>query len=306
VPLYTTDLPEVHEAIAELRRVLDEFPDRVLLGEIYLPIERLVAYYGRELQGTHLPFNFTLLEAPWRARDIAKLIDDYEAALPAGGWPNWVLGNHDQPRIASRVGPEQARIAAMLLLTLRGTPTIYYGDEIGMPQVSIPPDRVRDPFERNVPGIGCGRDGARTPMQWDATPHAGFSAVEPWLPVGSGFRTANVESQRLDPTAIHNLYRRLIAARRRSPSLLVGHYRPVVATGDLLLFVREHESERTLIALNLGGEALTVKFPDQPLRGEIVVSSAGDRDGAVVTGDLTLSGHEGVVVALAPEMATPS
>ena len=306
VPLYTTDLPEVHDAIAGLRQVLDEFPDRVLLGEIYLPVERLVAYYGRELEGTHLPFNFTLLEAPWRARDIAKLIDDYEAALPRGGWPNWVLGNHDQPRIAGRVGTAQARIAAMLLLTLRGTPTIYYGDEIGMPQVPIPADRVRDPFERNVPGIGCGRDGARTPMQWDATPHAGFSPVEPWLPVAAGFETDNVERERRDPTSIYNLHRQLIALRRRSPSLLAGRYQPIAANGDLLLFVREHESERTLIGLNLGGEAIEIRFPDQQLRGEILVSSARDRDGAVVTGAVTLCGHEGVVIALAPDVVVPA
>ena len=305
VPLYTTDLPEVHEAIAELRRVLDEFPDRVLLGEIYLPIERLVTYYGRELQGTHLPFNFTLLEAPWRARAIAKVIDDYEAALPPGGWPNWVLGNHDQPRIAGRVGPAQARNAAMLLLTLRGTPTIYYGDEIGMPQVPIPPDRIRDPFERNVPGIGCGRDGARTPMQWDATPHAGFSPVEPWLPVAARFEIDNVERQRRDPASIYNLHRRLITLRRRLPSLLTGRYRPVTANGDLLLFVREHESERTLVGLNLGGDAIEVRFPGDRLRGEILVSSTGDRDGAVVAGPLTLSGDEGVVMALAPDVVVP-
>jgi Glycosidases len=305
VPLYTTDLPEVHEAIAELRRVLDEFPDRVLLGEIYLPLERLVTYYGRELEGTHLPFNFTLLEASWRARDIAKVIDDYEAALPPGGWPNWVLGNHDQPRIAGRVGLAQARNAAMLLLTLRGTPTIYYGDEIGMPQVAIPADRVRDPFERNVPGIGCGRDGARTPMQWDATPYAGFSSVEPWLPVAAGFETANVERERRDPTSIYNLYRQLIALRRRSPALLIGRYRPIVASGDLLLFVREHESERILIGLNLGGEAIEIRFPDQELRGEILLSSARDRDGAVVAGAVRLCGHEGMVMALAPDVVVP-
>ena len=103
------------------------------------------------------------------ARD-RELIADYEAALPAGGWPNWVLGNHDQPRIASRVGPAQARVAAMLLLTLRGTPTLYYGDEIGMHAVAIAPDQVQDPFEKNVPGLGVGRDGCRTPMQWDAAP----------------------------------------------------------------------------------------------------------------------------------------
>ena len=305
LPLHTTDLPEVHEAIAGLRRVLDEFPDRVLLGEIYLPIERLVAYYGRELEGAHMPFNFALLEAPWRARDIAKLIDDYEAALPPGGWPNWVLGNHDQPRIAGRVGPDQARIAAMLLLTLRGTPTIYYGDEIGMPQMPIPPDRVRDPFERNVPGIGCGRDGARTPMQWDATLHAGFSRGEPWLPVAAGFGRDNVECERLDPTSIYNLYRRLIALRRRSPSLLIGHYRPIVANGDLLLFVREHETERILIGLNLGGDTIVVTFPDQQLRGELVVSSAGDRDGTAVHGETTLRANEGVVMTLGPDVILP-
>ena len=305
IPIHTTDLPEVHEAIAGLRRVLDEFPDRVLIGEIYLPIERLVTYYGRDLGGTHLPFNFALLETPWRARDIARLIDEYEAALPPGGWPSWVLGNHDRPRIAGRVGPEQARVAAMLLLTLRGTPTIYYGDEIGMPQVPIPPDRVRDPFERNVPGIGCGRDGARTPMQWDATPHAGFSPVEPWLPVAAGYASDNVERERLDPGSIYNLYRRLLAARRRSPSLRVGAYRPIVASGALLLFVREHPGERTLVGLNLGGEAIPLVFPRRQLRGEILVSSAADRDGAPGEGAITLRGNEGIVMKLAPDVSIP-
>src|SRR3954466_4462572 len=134
--------------------VIDEFPERLLIGEIYLPVERLIAYYGRDLGGVHLPFNFSLLGARWEARCIQSLIDEYEAALPDGGWPNWVLGNHDRPRIAGRVGSDQARLAAMLLLTLRGTPTIYYGDEIGMEQVQIRPDQVRDPFERNVPGLG--------------------------------------------------------------------------------------------------------------------------------------------------------
>jgi alpha-glucosidase len=162
LPLYTTDRPEVHDLIAAMRRVIDEFDDRVLIGEIYLPIERLIAYYGRDLSGVHLPFNFSLIGARWQAQSIAKLIDRYEAALPPGGWPNWVLGNHDRPRIASRVGPDQARVAAMLLLTLRGTPTIYYGDEIGMQQVPIPIEQIRDPLEKNVPGQGLGRDGART------------------------------------------------------------------------------------------------------------------------------------------------
>src|SRR5205807_8023511 len=172
-----------------------------------------------DLSGVHLPFNFSLLNAPWHARSIAKLIDEYEDALPVGGWPNWVLGNHDRPRIASRVGRAQARVAAILLLTLRGTPTIYYGDELGMEQVKIPPDRVRDPWEKNVPGLGLGRDGARTPMQWDATEHAGFSTIEPWLPVAADFVTENVANLRHDRTSIYTLHRRLLALRRLSPAL---------------------------------------------------------------------------------------
>src|SRR5262249_15169959 len=181
IPFYTADRPEVHDVIREMRGVVDEFPDRLLIGEIYLPVERLAAYYGRDLGGLHLPFNFALLGAPWQARAVAALIDEYERALPPGGWPNWVLGNHDRPRRASRVGAAQAPVAAMLLLTLRGTPTLYYGDEIGMAQVDIPPDKIHDPVAHTLPGLGLGRDGCRTPMQWDAGPHAGFSAVEPWL-----------------------------------------------------------------------------------------------------------------------------
>ncbi len=179
LPLYTADRPEAHDVIAGLRGVIDAFPDRLLIGELNLPFDKLVAYYGRDLDGLHLPFNFALLSAPWKARHLAGLIDRYEAALPEGGWPNWVLGNHDKPRIASRVGDAQAKVAAMLLLTLRGMPTLYYGDEIGMRQIKIPPDRVRDPYELNVPGLGLGRDGCRTPMQWDASSKAGFTRASP-------------------------------------------------------------------------------------------------------------------------------
>jgi alpha-glucosidase len=298
LPLYTTDRPEIHDVIAGLRRVLDEFDDRVLIGEIYLPIERLVTYYGADLSGAHLPFNFTLLQAPWNARAIESLIAEYDAALPAGGWPNWVLGNHDRPRLASRIGREQARIAAMLLLTLHGTPTIYYGEEIGMKEVAIPPDRVRDPFEKNVPGIGVGRDGCRTPMQWSAARNAGFSAGEPWLPVGPDFRSRNVENQRADPTSILNLYRGLLALRRAHPALVAGRYHPVAAQGDLLLYRREHEEDRILVALNMGGVPTNVRPRTMSLRGRILLSSHADRNGETVDGELDLRGNEGVIIGL--------
>jgi alpha-glucosidase len=298
VPLYTADLPEVHDAISGMRRVLDEFPNRVLLGEIYLPIERLVAYYGRDLDGIHFPYNFALLTANWDARSIAKLIDEYETALPSGGWPNWVLGNHDRPRFATRIGLDQARVGAMLLMTLRGTPTLYYGDEIGMQQVAISPDQVRDPFEKNVPGIGIGRDGCRTPMQWDATNFAGFSDVKPWLPVADNYRDENVESSRNDKGSLYQLYRRLINLRRSLVVLAEGAYRPLSASGNLLLFLRELPGNRVLVALNMGPEPVAVSFDKERMSGRVLVSSFADRDGEEVRSSFDLRGNEGLVVSV--------
>ena len=283
--------------VAEMRSIIDEFKDRLLIGEIYLPLERLVAYYGADLRGAHLPFNFTLLSAPWNAATIGKLIDEYEAVLPAGGWPNWVLGNHDRPRIASRVGREQARVAAMLLLTLRGTPTIYYGDEIGMVDVAISPDQVRDPLEKNVPGIGVGRDGCRTPMQWNDEANAGFSTGTPWLPLAVDARTQNVKDQRLDPASIYNLYRQLIRLRRSHDALLRGSYHPVAANGDLLAFVRSDDHGRILVALNFGSRLLSV--PTRGLAGTLLLSSDPKRQGDSVADTLVLQPNEGVVIELA-------
>jgi len=298
VPLYTGDLPEVHDVIAGIRRVVDEFADRLLIGEIYLPIDRLVTYYGRNLDGANLPFNFALLKTPWDAEHIAKLITNYEAALPQGGWPNWVLGNHDQPRVASRVGSPQAGVAAMLLLTLRGTPTVYYGDELGMTQALIPPDRVRDPFEKNVPGIGVGRDGSRTPMQWNSGPNAGFSSAEPWLPISDNRATLNVEALKRDPTSLLNLNRRLLNARRGSLALTLGHYRPHGAERGLLAYIREFDQQRILVALNLTSVDAALDFPSGDAHGTVWVSTRGDRDGERLSERVVLRGDEGLVIEL--------
>ena len=198
--LYSADQPEVLEIAQEMRRVLAAYPgERLLIGEIYLPVERLAAYYGPELSAVHLPFNFNLMWAPWRPDAIMRLIQEYEAVLPAGGWPSWVLGNHDQRRIASRVGPAQARVAMVLLLTLRGTPTLYNGDELGLENVPIPPERARDPFGLNMPGTDQGRDPVRTPMPWDRTAHCGFTTGEPWLPLGADHAARSVEAQKQRP-----------------------------------------------------------------------------------------------------------
>ena len=296
VPLYTADLPEVHGAISGMRRVTDEFLDRVLLGEIYLPIERLVAYYGRDLKGVHFPYNFALLTAQWDARVLACLIDEYEAALPLGGWPNWVLGNHDRPRLATRIGPQQMRVAAMLLMTLRGTPTLYYGDEIGLRQAAIRPEQVQDPFEKNVPGIGIGRDGCRTPMQWDDTPSSGFTDAEPWLPVAENHRDENVDRYRKDTRSLYWLYRRLIDFRRKHAALTQGSYMPLKASGDLLLFCRELGRDRVLIALNMGPQPIAVSLPDTS--GHIILSSYLDSEDREVIDNLDLRGNEGLLIKI--------
>ena len=298
IPLYTADRPEVHDVVREMRQVIDEFNDRLLIGEIYLPVERLVAYYGRDLTGLHLPFNFALLNASWHAREIARLIDEYERLLPPGGWPNWVLGNHDRPRVASRVGAAQAPIAAMLLLTLRGTPTLYYGDEIGMEQVAIPDEAARDPVAHNLPGLGLGRDGCRTPMQWDAALYAGFSCVKPWLPLEEVYQQRNVAALQAQERSIYQLHRRLITLRRRHAALQIGSYRPLAADGELLVFLRETDAERVLVALNLGTAPATAPLPAGLAEGRVLLSSFCDRQDERVAGMLDLRGNEGMIIAL--------
>ena len=162
-----------------MRAVLDSYDDRMMVGEIYMPNQDLMTYYGANHDECHMPFNFQLIRAPWDASTVRRLVDQYEKDLPVHAWPNWVLGNHDQHRLATRVGAAQARVATMLLLTLRGTPTCYYGDELGMENVPIPPEFVQDPAARNQPEVAhlVGRDPERTPMQWDGSPNAGFAAA---------------------------------------------------------------------------------------------------------------------------------
>ncbi len=296
-PVYTTDQPEVHDMIGLMREVTDRYDARVLIGELYAPIERLVTYYGVDGRGLHLPFNFHLIGTPWQARAIAALIDRYEVALPPGAWPNWVLGNHDRSRIATRIGSAQARVAAMLLLTLRGTPTLYYGDELGMGDAAIPPDRVQDPFEKNVPGLGLGRDPARAPMPWDGSPSGGFTAGTPWLPLGPDTATLNIAAERDDPTSTLTLYRHLLAARRETPALAIGSYAPVAAPDEVLAYVRAAGVQACLVVLNLGAEPRRLTVPPGASGGRVLLSTFLDRVGEPVGHTVALRPHEGLVLA---------
>jgi alpha-glucosidase len=297
-PLRTADLPELAEILRDFRRVADEYPGRVLIGEAYLPLERVVRYYGERLDGLHLPFNFQLIGAPWQAAALAELIRRYESLLPKGAWPNWVLGNHDRSRVASRLGIGQARAAAMLLLTLRGTPTLYYGDELGLEDVPIPPDQVQDPFEKNVPGLGVGRDPVRTPMAWHSGRNGGFTTGEPWLPLHGDAALRNVASEDADPASMLSFYRRLIALRRAEPALSLGDYGEIGAAGEVLFYERIAGGRRLLIALNLSdGPARfdLASFPPLRLR----LSTHPRPEGEPMAGAVSLGPGEGVILATA-------
>jgi alpha-glucosidase len=216
-------------------------------------------------------------------------------ALPAGAWPNWVLGNHDNARIATRVGIPQARVAAMLLLTRPGTLTMYYGEEIGMTNVPIPPDEVQDPAEKNQPGIGMGRDPERTPMPWDGSLLARFSSGKSWLPLGGDHTLVNVAAQEQDESSLLHLYRKLITLRRIHPMLVGGEMFSVVADKNLLRYERAGEGERLLVLLNLGNDSVQAKTE----AGKVIAAIRTDREGEQVDALVELRDSEGLIIELA-------
>jgi alpha-glucosidase len=299
--VYNQDQDEVHAVIRQIRKVLDEYDSRCGIGELWGPLDRWVRYYGTHGDELHLPFNFRLMFLPWQAGAMRRSVDELEAALPDFAWPNYVLGNHDFWRLATRFGGQaQARVAAMMLLTLCGTPTLYYGDELGMENGVIPPEKVQDPQGVNL-GAERTRDVCRTPMQWDASPNAGFcpAGVEPWLPVSVDYETRNVAAQSADPSSILTLYRRLLALRRASPALYGGSYRPLDGVpGDCFVYLREGGGERKLVALNFSAAEQIVSLPDLVGFAEVLLSTHLDREGAVDLHSIKLRANEGCIVAL--------
>src|SRR5258708_2443248 len=300
LPVYSTDQPEMHDITARMRKVLDEYPERMMIAEIYLPVNRLVTYYGiNNKEEANLPFNFMLITLPWESRQIALSIDEYEAALPQDAWPNWVMGNHDQPRISSRIGQQQAKVAAVLLLTLRGTPTIYYGEEIGMREVPIPLSEVQGPQGLNMPGKNLSRDPARTPMQWDNSKNAGFTDGRPWLRLDRLFHRENVQVQKQNIYSSLSLYKRLIQLRQQETSLMTGNYKPVYSNQQMIAYIRQAEGHTGfLVVLNLSHRPCyfapgTIRF-----KGVIVIDTFPEQEQQPVEDTIDLSRDEGLVVRL--------
>ena len=247
------DHESTHAILRGLRRMVDSYPgDRVLVGEVYLLSTRRVArYYGRGDE-LHLAFNFPPLYAPWDAAAWRKRIDRVVEELdPIEAWPTWVLSNHDNPRHRTRYGSEaRARAAAVLLLTLRGTPFVYAGEELGLEDALVPPERQVDPG---------GRDGCRAPIPWDGSPGHGWAGgPEAWLPWPPDAATRHAEGLRSDAGSILHLYRRLLAARRGSPALRLGSWSPLPSPPGVMAYERRAGSDRRAVVVNYTDAAVDV------------------------------------------------
>ncbi len=297
LPKYTANQPETHRIVAAMRALLDSYPgQRLLIGEIYLPIPDLIPYYGTPAQPeAQLPFNFHLILSPWQAPAIAQLIRAYEASLPPGAWPNWVLGNHDQHRLATRIGAAQARTAAVLILTLRGTPTLYNGDELGLPDALIPDSEIRDPAELRQPHLGLGRDPERSPMPWDWSENAGFTApgIPTWLPLIQNWPAFTVQGETEDPHSILTLYRTLLTLRRASPALTGGPVSDVSATDAVLSYTRTNLQ----IHLNLTDTPQPVAHPNATL----ILTSYLDQSNIPLHSGYILRPNEAIILHLQAE-----
>jgi alpha-glucosidase len=311
--LYDKDHEDVHDVYRRLRAMIGEHgADRLMLGEVHVHDRpgwphRWASYYGAGLDEFHLPVNLALVGRPWTAPSFQRAVASVEAATPPDAWPNWFLGSHDEPRVVSRLGTAQARTAMMLLLTLRGTPVLYYGDEIGMRNVPVPAHLARDPFGELSPGLGLGRDAARSPMQWQAAPNAGFCASDTcaWLPVSVDSRDVNVTSQRQDLHSMLCLTKRLLEVRSEHPALREGGYeRLACGSADCFAYRRVHNGEQCVVVLNFSGEErdLRLAIPD---RGFVLVSTLLDRQGSERLALLHLRGHEGCVLAVTEATSRP-
>jgi alpha-glucosidase len=273
--LFDRSLPEGPEAARELRRLTDRFPDRAMMGEICTDRpEDAIDFLGPACDGLHLSFYLDFALRKWRANGFRESVGWLEEHLPRAGWPCYYLNNHDLARTYTRFGRSgdaeaRARVAAAMLLTLRGTPIIYYGEEIGMPQSAVPRSAVNDPVGQKYWPLSKGRDGSRTPMQWTAGRNAGFTSGEPWLPVDPSYTVRNVEHQEGDPDSLLGWYRRLLWLRRGKSALRDGTYRAVdgVPTG-VFAYVREAGEPRIAVFLNFTSRTIALNGQWDALAGK--------------------------------------
>ena len=310
--VYDRCQPEDHDVVRELRDLLDEYPGAMMVGETYTddPAEA-AAYLGDGTDQLHLAFNFDFAMTKWSARRFQRSIGRWEELIPEAGWPAYFLSNHDMPRHISRLGrlgdrERRARVAAVMLLTLRGTPFLYYGEEIGMPSSSIPRKSLRDPVGIRFWPLPVGRDCARTPMQWNGDANAGFSQAEPWLPVDKSYRKVNVDAQIREQDSLLSFYRRLLRLRKEKPALQVGRYRALPgADMGILAYFREGEEGRIAVLLNFTNRPFTLNGKAAKIEGgpwKILLSTYPNKEGGFLPDGIILDPGEAIIMEEVEEM----
>lgn len=297
--IYDRNRPETIEICRELREITDRYPERMMVGEVYTDNAEIASEYcGDGTDALHMAFNFNFLFQPWKADKIYKSIINWYSSLRGHAWPNFTFSNHDNLRHSFRYkksGQTQARckVAAALLMTLRGTPFIYYGEELGMTGGRLKRKELKDPLSRRTyPLKRFCRDLARTPMQWNATANSGFSAGNPWLPADREYEKNNVEVQQTDERSLLNFYKSLIWFRKEHTALMRGdikfyeEYLP-----EVLVFQRKTGEESFMVLLNFTGKRVSLTMPDR-LKGRPVFYSREERNGMVLESEATLQGYE--------------
>ena len=293
------DWPTIHERLRKIRSVVDEYEDRMVAGEVYLLDLRKVVQYVNSGDELHLAHNFVFFHLPWQAGAFRASVREFTELAASAAWPAWFLENHDHSRVATRYasdpasGQRRARLALMLICTLRGTPFLYYGQELGLPDARIPPDRVVDVD---------GRDPERAPMPWrrpsEAGPGAGFSTAEPWLPVVAEAECLCVEAQQQDPTSTLAFTRALLRLRARERALHSGTQRLVDAGPDVFCYERRLD-QRYLVALNFSSGSTPLGLREDV--GPAVVefsTDPGREPGRADPRALMLEPDEGVILRL--------
>ena len=291
--IYTKNLDANHKIVQEWRAILDKYKDsyRILIGEVFSDhLQELFKYYGRFFKSEFdFPFNFGLfgLNKSTTAEEVYKVISDYLTALPRHKWPNWVLGNHDVPRIGSKVDPEYCCALNVLNLTLPGTAVTYYGEEIGMTDADVPLKSSKD-F----------RDPQRSPMQWSDQRNAGFSsAVDPWLPVAKNFKTVNVEVQKTDPTSQLHLYRELLKLRSTGECFKGLSFKVVYKDTSVLAYTRSDRKSKFLVVINFGHDKWKGSLNDIAGSGAVEIDSEMKMKGIIVQfHEVTLNKAQALVI----------
>ncbi|MGB4593529.1 MAG: alpha-glucosidase [Coriobacteriia bacterium] len=303
--LHDFSQPESLEVARDLRRLADEHGDRALMGEVCSDRpEDCIAYLGDGTDRLHLSFYLDFIRQKWSAAGFRGSVEWLEQNLPPGGWPCYYLNNHDLTRAFTRLGARgvaeaRAKVAAAMLLTLRGTPIIYYGEEIGMPESIVPRRKMNDPLGPKFWPLGVSRDGCRTPMQWNGEKNAGFTTGTPWLPVDGSYTTRNVEAQQGTADSLFSWYRRLIHLRREKRALAEGTYRGLdVGPSTVFAYARGSGNERLAVLLNFSSRKADVRIPESVGSGRTwkTVLSTHSSEGLERSCELTLQPNEALIL----------